>query len=93
MLTNLCNIPPIPVSMPNSTIVFASKRGSVRLNDNLVLYDVLYVPSLNNNLIYIAQLIEDLCCSVTFTRMSCVIQDLATKTLIGSREQRKGVCF
>jgi len=65
----------------------------VRLNDNLVLYDVLYVPSLNCNLISIAQLIEDLCCSVTFTYKSCVIQDLTTETSIGSGKHRRGVYF
>jgi len=76
LVTNLCNIPLIPVTMINDTIAFASKRGSVKLNDNLVLYVVQYVPSLNCNLISVAQLIEDLCFSVTFTHKLCVIEDL-----------------
>jgi len=51
---NLCDITPVPVGMPNGTIPLANKRGSVRLNDKLMLSDVLYVPSLNCNLISIA---------------------------------------
>ena len=92
-LSNLCDIPSVPFSMPNGTISFANKLGSVKLNDQLVLSDVLYVPSLNCNLISIAQLIEDLCCTVTFTRKLCVIQDHTTTTLIGSGEHRRGVYF
>jgi len=90
---NLCDMPSVPVSMPNGTIVFANKRGSVKLNDKLVLSDVLYVPSLNCNLVSITQLIEDLCCTLTFTRKIYVIQDHTKKTLIGSGEHRRGVYF
>ena len=65
----------------------------MRLNDKLILSDVLYVPGLNCNLISIAQLIEDLCCIVIFTRKLCVIQDPTTKMLIGLGEPSKGVYF
>jgi len=84
LLSNLCDITLIAVGMPNGTIALANKRGSVRLNDKLMLSDVLYVRGLNCSLISIAQLIEDLCCIVTFTRKLCVIQDPTTKMLIGS---------
>ena len=60
LLSNLCDITLIAVGMPNETIALANKRGSVRLNDKLMLSDVLYVPGLNCNLISIVQLIEDL---------------------------------
>jgi len=50
ILSNLCDITPVPLGMPNGTIALANKRGSVRLNDKLMLSDVLYVPSLNCNL-------------------------------------------
>ena len=73
--------------------MLANKRGSVRLNDKLMLSDVLYVPSLNCILMSITQSIEDLCCIVTFTRKLCVIQDPTTKMLIGSGELRRGEYF
>jgi len=50
LLSNLCDTSPIPVGMPNEAIALANKHGSVRLNDNLIRNDVLYVPSLNCNL-------------------------------------------
>ena len=81
------------VGMPNRVVTFANKRGSIRLNEKLVLNDVLFMPSLNCNLISIAQLIEDLCCTVTFTHKSCVVQDLTMKMRIGSGEHIKGVNF
>ena len=84
LLSNLCDITLVLVGMPNETIALANKRGSVRLNDKLMLSDVLYVPSLNCNLISIAQLIEDLCCIVTFTHKLCVVHDSTIKMLIGS---------
>jgi len=90
LLSNLCDITLVLVGMPNETIALANKRGSVRLNDKLMLSDVLYIPSLNGNLIPIAQLIEDLCCIVTFTHKLCVIQDPTTKMLIASGEPRRG---
>ena len=43
----------------------AVKRGSVQLNSKLVLRDVLYVPSLDCNLISIYQLLDEICCMVT----------------------------
>jgi len=90
LLSHIREIDVVPVGMPNGIITDANKRGSVRLNDKLMLHDVLFVPSLNCNLISIAQLIENLYCTVTLTRKSCVIQDLTTKVLIESGEHRRG---
>ena len=47
LLQNLCNLTPMHVGMLNGAIAFASKHGSVKLNDHLILRDVLYVPRLN----------------------------------------------
>jgi len=91
--SNVVGIEPIPVGMPNGAITIANKLGSVKLNEKLSISDVLFVPSLNCNLISIAQLIEDLYCIVTFTHKLYVIQYLTTKMPIGSGEQRKGVYF
>jgi len=49
------------------------------------------VPSLDCNLISIYQLLDELCCMVTFTKKLCVVQDLSTKNLIGVGEPRRGV--
>ena len=92
LLMNVSHITPIPVVLPNGVITFARKRG-MGLGKKLVLNDVLFVPDLQCNLISIAQLIEDLCCVVTFNRKLCMIQDPTTKMLIGSGEHRKGIYF
>jgi len=83
----------IPIGMLNGAIALAGKHGSIKLNEKLILHDVLYVSSLNCNLISIAQLFDDLCCCATFTLKLCMIQDLTAKILIRSSEHRKGVYF
>jgi len=93
LLLNVYNIATIPVGLPNKKIVFASKRGMVRLSPKLILNDVLFVHYLKCNLISIAQLVEDLYCTVTFNCKLCVIQDHTTKMLIGTGEHKKGVYF
>ena len=39
------------------------------------------------------QLIEETTCDVTFTKKSCVIQDLISRILIGVGEPRRGVYY
>ena len=90
LLHNSYTVSPIPVGMLNSAVALASKLGSVRLSDKLSLRDVLYIPSLNCNLISIAQLVDNICCSVMFTHKLCMIQHLTMKTLIGSSEHKRG---
>jgi len=54
LLQSVCDMNPILVGMPNGAVALASKHGSVKLNEKLILRDVLYVSSLNCNLISIA---------------------------------------
>jgi len=109
LLQSVCDMNLIAIGMPNRAVALASKDGFVKFNGKLILSHVLYVHSLNCNLISIAQLIDDLCCDVTFTPELCVIhdltsnvtftpklcliQDLTMKMLIGSGEYRTGVHF
>lgn len=50
LLSNLCDISLVHVGMPNGATALANKCASVRLNDKLILRDVLYVPSLKSQL-------------------------------------------
>ena len=45
LLQSVCDMNPIFVGMPNGAVALASKHGSVKLNEKLILHDVLYVPS------------------------------------------------
>nr|KYP42346.1 hypothetical protein KK1_036255 [Cajanus cajan] len=54
---------------------------------SIVLKDVLHVPQLANNLIYVQKLTKDLNYSVTFFSTHCVFQDLAmVKTILTAKE-------
>ena len=78
---------PIPIRLPNGGVSMATK--CVQLSSRLTLHGVLFVPDLDCNLISIAQLIEELFYTVTFTKKLCVIQDHTTRSPIGLGEQRK----
>ena len=93
LLNSSCDISLITIVLSNGALAFARKHDSAKLNDKLILSIVLYVPGLHYDLIYIAQLIDDLCCTVAFTRKLCVIQGPTTQALIGSVEHRRGIHF
>jgi len=92
-ICDVCYLEPIPVELPNGTMTMATKRGTVCLSTNLKLNHILYVPGLNCSLISIAQLIEENCCDVTFTKELCVIQDRTTRNPIGVGELRRAVYY
>ena len=82
-----------PIELPNESLTMATKQGSIQLNPNIKLQHVLYVPGLNCSLISIEQLIKKNTCDVTFTKKSCVIKDLISRSLIGVGEPRRGVYY
>lgn len=93
LLSNVEDIQPIHVALPNGSEIMAFKRGTINLDSKLRLNNVLYVPGLNCNLISIAQLIEDNICEVIFIKKLCVIQDLTTRSPIGVGEPKRGVYY
>ena len=82
-----------PVGLPNGEQTAATKEGKVELNDELKLANVLYVPSLQCNLVSISQLIDEIDCIVYFTKKFCAIQDRSTRTVIGVGERREGLYY
>jgi len=85
-LSKVQDMQPILIDIPNGENSIETKSGLVHLNSKIVLYDVLFVPGLNCNLISIAQLINELFCTVTSTHKLCVIQDHSMRTSIGVGE-------
>jgi hypothetical protein len=75
------NIPPVPI--PNGVAVQVPALGQVRLGTKLTLKRVLGVLDFRFNLLSISKLTNDLHCAVTFMPNSFVIQNLASKKLIG----------
>ena len=88
VLRDLKEIAPCPVGLPNGTDTIATKEGTIILNEDFCLENVLYVPKLTCNLISMSQLTEQCHCFVQFTKTMCVIQGLTSKMLIGTSERR-----
>ncbi|KAH0639303.1 hypothetical protein KY290_036572 [Solanum tuberosum] len=59
--------------LPDGQHTIATKDGSVKLSKNLKLGNVLFVPRLKCNLIYVSQLIDEVDCIVQFTKKLCII--------------------
>ena len=91
-LSNVQDIVECPVGLPNGVQTAATKEGN-ELNDELKLANVLYVPSLQCNLVSISQLIDEIDCIVYFTKKFCAIQDRSTRTVIGVGERREGLYY
>jgi len=49
------------------------------------------VLNLDCNLISVGQLVDEICCMVTFFKKHCMVQDLTSKKLIGVDELHRGV--
>ena len=70
----------------------ANQEGTVMLGE-LELSHVLYIPKLTCNLISVTQLLDDYSCILQITNTLCVIQDRATRKLIGAGERLDGLYF
>jgi len=66
----------------------ATKKGSIIFGSGFVLENVLYVPELSCNLIFVSQLIDYSNCTIQFTHNMCVIHDRTSRMLIGKGERR-----
>ena len=72
-LTELHDIIPCPVGLPNGEKAMALKEGIVNLGEELKLQHVLFVPNLKCNLISVFQLLNDLNLVVQITDKICAI--------------------
>ena len=80
------NIPPCPVKLPNSEHVMATKEGTIILG-SLCLKNVLFVPDLDCNLISVSKLARDKTLILKFTDCLCVVQDHTSRMLIEAGEE------
>ncbi|XP_075088221.1 uncharacterized protein LOC142170257 [Nicotiana tabacum] len=65
---------------PDTTIsAFANFAGSLRLTTNLLLHNVLLVPSFQYNLISLHQLLLQLSCKALFSAYDCILHGLSLK--------------
>lgn len=93
MLQEIHGAQPISIGLPNGTYTLASKQGTMRLRGKMKLSNVLFVPSLKCNLVFIAKICKELNCAVTFFEDFCLLQDRTLRTPIGVGEQQDGVHY
>lgn len=67
-------ITPIIVHLPNGHTTQVTKMGSVKLQSNIILHNVLYIPTFTYNLISISQILQHSLKSIIFTHDTCVFQ-------------------
>ncbi|XP_057984651.1 uncharacterized protein LOC131169439 [Hevea brasiliensis] len=92
-LSELRDIVPCSIGLPNGEKTLAVKEGTVLLGGDLKLQQVLYMPNLNCNLIFVSQLLNDSNLVIQLTNKICAIQDLNSRNLIGAGEQLVGLYF
>ncbi|XP_074299292.1 uncharacterized protein LOC141630360 [Silene latifolia] len=88
LLENLQEIEPCMITLPNGKHARATKKGSAKLFDDLILTNMLFVPDFHRNLVSVFQLMLELNCTVNFTNDNSVLQDRVSMKIIGKGEQR-----
>ena len=63
-------------SIPNGRRITINNAGSVVLDDNIVLNQVLYVPQFKFNLIYVDKFVKDNNCAHNFHTNGCYVQEM-----------------
>ncbi|GJU06838.1 retrovirus-related pol polyprotein from transposon TNT 1-94 [Tanacetum coccineum] len=92
-LFNLKDIVQCPVELPDGNIAMAKKKGDVRFDNGFILKNVLYVPGLTCNLLFVPQIFDEENCIVQFAPNICVIQDFTSRMVIGAGERKDGGLF
>jgi len=78
----------ISVKLPNGNQVIANYSGSVFINQDHVLDNVLYIPNFTFNLLSVTKLIDNLSCVIIFYSNGCHINDKNSLKVIGSVEMQ-----
>ncbi|GKA48229.1 ribonuclease H-like domain-containing protein [Tanacetum coccineum] len=73
----------LTVGHPNETLAKITHVGNLRLNSNVVLFDVLVIPEYTVSLLSVNKLIKDSKLSVCFDETKCYIKDLKKEKVKG----------
>lgn len=71
------------VNLPNGQVTYVSHIGCVKLQNGIILKNVLFVPDFKQNLLSVEKLTKDSKCKVVFHANFCVIQDCTTQIIKG----------
>jgi len=81
------------IKLPTGHISMAKHSRTVKFSPILILYDVLYVPDFNYNLLSVSKLNSSLNNIVNFNGFQCLIQDKKTMRMIGSGDKREDLYY
>ncbi|GJX15623.1 ribonuclease H-like domain-containing protein [Tanacetum coccineum] len=81
----------ITVGHPNGTLAKITHIGNLKLNNDVVLFDVLVIPEYCVSLLSMHKLIKDSKLSVSFDETKCVIQDLKREKVLGTGSESAGL--
>ncbi|XP_074296990.1 uncharacterized protein LOC141627659 [Silene latifolia] len=73
---------PVSVVLPDGSIKYVHKKGTVNLTHNIKLHNVFYLPDFRQNLLSISKLLDHNNLSVLFTSLGCVFQDLLNDKIV-----------
>nr|GEW23408.1 retrovirus-related Pol polyprotein from transposon TNT 1-94 [Tanacetum cinerariifolium]GEW75783.1 retrovirus-related Pol polyprotein from transposon TNT 1-94 [Tanacetum cinerariifolium] len=79
------------INLPNGQTSTISQIGNLTLQNDLVLKNVLVVPSFKFSLLSVSKLTKDSNCFVTFYVEFYVIQDLVTRKVLGMGKKKAGL--
>ncbi|GJS35116.1 hypothetical protein Tco_0533498 [Tanacetum coccineum] len=79
------------ITLPNGQTSLISQIRKVQLKNNILLNDVLVVPSFKFSLLSVPKLTQDNNCFVSFYPQFCVIQDLTTSKVSGLGKRKVGL--
>ncbi|XP_019150389.1 PREDICTED: uncharacterized protein LOC109147211 [Ipomoea nil] len=78
------------ISLPTGSRIMVRNRGSVKLGHNILLKDVMHIPSFQFNIVSVSKLLQDTSYSLIFSSGQCMIQKPHGMT-VGLAEQEKGL--
>jgi hypothetical protein len=78
-----CN-PPIHITLPNGQTVAVTTCGKVKINKDITLTNVFYIPSFAYNLLSVSKLTQQMPVTAIFTSLSCHFQGLNKRIAHGN---------
>lgn len=81
------------ITIPDGTKVLVKHKGTMKLNNEIVLHDVLHVPYFQFNLISVNKLCKDMKGTISFTDQACFIQGLSQTKPLKLGSLRRGLFY
>ena len=79
------------IAVANGSLATVAGFGDIYITPTLILKNVLHVPKLLANLVFIQKLTHDLKCYATFFPSYCVFQEQGSGRRIGLAKERSGL--